>query len=41
MTGGIIFESEDGTLEVDMQYRTILQTIWDREIKSISDILFG
>ena len=38
---GIIFQSEDGTIEVDMQYETILQTIWDREIKKLSDILFG
>jgi V/A-type H+-transporting ATPase subunit E len=37
---GIILQSEDGTIEVDMQYETILQTIWDREIKTLSDILF-
>ena len=41
MTGGIILESEDGTIQVDMQYKTILQTLWDREMKSLSDILFG
>ncbi|MDR0523956.1 MAG: hypothetical protein LBG62_06005 [Candidatus Methanoplasma sp.] len=38
---GIIFQSEDGTVEVDMQYETILREIWDSEIKAISDILFG
>jgi len=38
---GIILQSKDGTIEVDMQYETILQTIWDREIKTLSDILFG
>ncbi|MDR1690460.1 MAG: hypothetical protein LBR42_01275 [Candidatus Methanoplasma sp.] len=38
---GMILQSEDGTVEVDMQYETILQTIWDREIKALSDILFG
>ncbi len=38
---GIILQSEDGTIEVDMQYETLLQTIWDREIKTLSDILFG
>lgn len=38
---GLILQSEDGTVEVDMQYETILQTIWDREIKALSDILFG
>jgi len=38
---GIILQSKDGTVEVDMQYETLLQTIWDREIKHLSDILFG
>ncbi|MCL1810796.1 MAG: V-type ATP synthase subunit E family protein [Methanomassiliicoccaceae archaeon] len=37
---GLILQSEDGTVEVDMQYETILQTIWNREIKALSDILF-
>ncbi len=37
---GLIFQSEDGDVEVDLQYSTILQAIWDREIKSVSDILF-
>jgi len=41
ITGGLILESKDGTIQVDMQYRTILQTLWDREMKSLSDILFG
>jgi len=41
ITGGLILESKDGTIQVDMQYRTILQTVWDREMKSLSDILFG
>ena len=41
ITGGLIFESKDGTIQVDMQFRTILETVWDRESKSISDILFG
>ena len=41
MTGGIILESEDGSIQVDMQYSTILQTLWDRELKNLSDILFG
>lgn len=39
--GGLILESKDGTVQVDMQYKTILQTVWDREMKSLSDILFG
>jgi len=41
VTGGLILESKDGTVQVDMQYRTILQTVWDSEMKGLSDILFG
>ena len=37
---GLILQSEDNTVEVDMQYETILQTIWNRELKALSDILF-
>jgi len=37
---GLILQSEDNTVEVDMQYETILQAIWNREIKAMSDILF-
>ncbi len=38
---GIILQSDDGTVEVDMQYQTLLQTIWDSEMKNLSDMLFG
>ncbi len=41
ISAGIILENDDGTLQIDMQYKTILQAIWDREMKSLSDILFG
>ncbi|MDR2865889.1 MAG: hypothetical protein LBV13_00565 [Methanomassiliicoccaceae archaeon] len=41
ITGGLILESKDGTIQVDMQYKTILQTVWDSELKGLSDILFG
>ena len=40
ISSGLIFQSEDGSVEVDMQYSTILQSIWDREIKKVSDILY-
>ena len=39
--GGLILQSEDGTVEVDMQYSTLLQEIWSEQIKAVSDILFG
>ncbi len=41
IAAGLILQSEDGQMEVDMQYSTILQSIWDREIKTVSDKLFG
>lgn len=41
IASGLILQSEDGSIEVDMQYSTILQAIWDRELKAVSDILFG
>ncbi len=41
IAAGLILQSEDGSVEIDMQYSTLLQSIWDREIKAVSDILFG
>lgn len=41
IVSGLILENDDGSLQVDMQYRTILQSVWDREMKTLSDILFG
>ncbi|MGI5965103.1 MAG: V-type ATP synthase subunit E family protein [Candidatus Methanomethylophilaceae archaeon] len=38
---GLILRSKDGTMEVDLQYRTLLDDIWNRELKTLSDILFG
>ncbi len=38
---GLILRSPDGTVEVDMQYSVLLQSIWDSNLKVISDILFG
>jgi len=38
---GLILQSEDDTVEVDMQYEALLQMVWNREIKALSDILFG
>ena len=39
--GGLIIQSEDGQIEIDMQYSALLRTVWDRGIKDVSDILFG
>ncbi len=41
IAGGLILESQDGSMRVDMQYETVLRTIWDEKLKELSDILFG
>lgn len=38
---GLILQSADGALEVDMQYSVLLQNIWDSNLKQLSGILFG
>jgi len=38
---GLILQSEDGKIEVDMQYSVLLQNIWDSNLKKLSEILFG
>ena len=41
IVAGLILQSEDGLIEIDMQYSALLRTVWDRGIKDVSDILFG
>ena len=38
---GLLLQSEDGKVEVDMQFEVILQNIWDNNLKQLSEILFG
>lgn len=38
---GLILQSEDGEMEVDMQYEVVLRSVWDRNLRQLSDILFG
>jgi len=40
MEPGLILESEDGTVRLDMRFRTILESTWERELKNVSNILF-
>jgi V/A-type H+/Na+-transporting ATPase subunit E len=40
MGPGLILESEDGSVRLDYRFKTILESIWDRELKSISNTLF-
>ena len=40
MESGLILESKDGTVRLDFRFRTILEGIWDQDLKEISNILF-
>jgi V/A-type H+/Na+-transporting ATPase subunit E len=41
MGPGLILESKDGTVRIDYTFKTILEGIWEKELKNISNILFG
>jgi len=41
MEGGVMVESKDGTLQLDLSYRTFLNMVWETGLKDASDILFG
>ncbi|MCX6699154.1 MAG: V-type ATP synthase subunit E family protein [Methanomicrobiales archaeon] len=38
--GGVIIESNDRTLQIDLSYRTFLDRVWETGLKDASDILF-
>ena len=40
MSSGLILENADGSVRLDYRFKTILENIWDRELKSISNTLF-
>lgn len=40
MEPGLILESEDSAVRLDYRFRTILDSIWDKELKNVSNILF-
>ncbi|MDF1534425.1 MAG: V-type ATP synthase subunit E [Methanosarcinaceae archaeon] len=39
--GGVVIENEDGTIRLDYTYDIILESVNDKSMKQISDILFG
>jgi V/A-type H+-transporting ATPase subunit E len=41
MDTGLILESEDGMFRLDYRFKTILKGIWEKELKNVSNILFG
>ena len=40
MESGLILENKDGTVHLDLRFRTLLETIWERELRDISTVLF-
>lgn len=41
ISGGIIAENADGTLQLDYSYSTFISEVWESGLKDASDILFG
>lgn len=39
--GGVVIETEDGTVYLDFKYDTILKDTSEQSLKQVSDILFG
>jgi V/A-type H+-transporting ATPase subunit E len=40
MEAGIILESSDGMFRLDYRFRTMLEDIWEKELKNVSNTLF-
>lgn len=40
MSPGLIMENENGSVRLDYRFKTILESIWDKELKSVSNVLF-
>lgn len=41
MEPGLIIESEDGSISLDFRFKTILEGVWEKELKNVSNVLFG
>jgi V/A-type H+-transporting ATPase subunit E len=41
MGSGLVLESQDGTIRLDYRFSTILGTVWEKELKNVSNVLFG
>ncbi|ADE36945.1 V-type ATP synthase subunit E [Methanohalophilus mahii] len=39
--GGVVIENEDGSIRLDYTYEGILDSVYEQNLKQISDILFG
>ncbi len=38
--GGVVVDSADGNVKIDLTYRSFLDAIWEKELKAASDLLF-
>lgn len=41
MEPGLILESQDGKVRLDYRFKTILESIWEKDLKNVSNDLFG
>jgi V/A-type H+/Na+-transporting ATPase subunit E len=41
MGPGLILESRDGSVRMDYSFKTILEGVWEKELKGVSNLLFG
>ncbi|MCX6651694.1 MAG: V-type ATP synthase subunit E family protein [Methanomassiliicoccales archaeon] len=41
METGLILEDASGTVRLDYRFRVLLESVWDKELKNVSNILFG
>jgi V/A-type H+/Na+-transporting ATPase subunit E len=40
MEAGVILESKDGMFRLDYRFKTLLEDVWEKELKNVSNILF-
>jgi V/A-type H+/Na+-transporting ATPase subunit E len=41
MEAGLVLEDATGKVRLDYRFRVLLESVWDKELKSVSNILFG
>lgn len=41
MEPGLILESQSGDIRLDYRFKSLLESVWEKELKNISTVLFG
>jgi V/A-type H+-transporting ATPase subunit E len=41
MGPGLVLESKDGMILLDYKFKTIMDSVWEKELKNVSNLLFG